>query len=81
MVVLHLQILFNLDPICVMGGLNIQRVTGKTRISYSGDVCKLVEPKAFLVFLVVKLVERFSRHCLAKKELHTLRPSDPDEKC
>ena len=55
--------------------LNIERVTGKTRISYSGDVCKLVESKAFLVFLVLKLVERFSHHCLAKKELNlTTKP-------
>ena len=62
---------------------NIERVTGKTRICYSGDVCKLVEPKAFLVFMeiysnrlapgnlpekrVLKLVEPFFHHCRAKK--------------
>ena len=58
-----------------MCSLNIERVTGKTRISYSDDVCKLVESKAFLVFLVLKLVELFSHHCLAKKELNlTTKP-------
>ena len=37
----------------VVCGLNIERVTGKTRISYSGDVCKLVESKAFLVIMEI----------------------------
>ena len=57
---------------CVMCGLNIERVTGKTRISYSGDVCKLGESKAFLVIMEI-YINHFAPGNFAEKRVLKLQ--------
>lgn len=51
-----------------MCGLNTEHVTEKTRISYSGDVCKLVESKAFLVIMEI-YINHFSPGNFAEKHV------------
>ena len=52
----------------VMCDLNTEHVTEKTRISYSGDVCKLVESKAFLVIMEI-YVNHFAPGNFAEKHV------------
>ena len=51
-----------------MCGLNVERVTGKTRISYSRDVCKLNESNAFLVFMEI-YINHFAPGNFAEKRV------------
>ena len=55
-----------------MCGLNIERVTGKKRISYSGHVCKLVESKVFLVIMEI-YINHFAPGNFAEKRVLKLQ--------
>lgn len=56
----------------VMCGLNTEHVTEKARISYSGDGCKLVESKVFLVIMEI-YINHFAPGNFAEKRVLKLQ--------